>query len=60
MLEAIDLSANYGAVQAVRSVSFKVGPGEVLAVLGPNGAGKSTLALLLGGLGFASRRKKAA
>ncbi|CNE19035.1 ABC transporter-like protein [Mycobacterium tuberculosis] len=50
MLEAIDLSANYGAVQAVRSVSFTVGPGEVLAVLGPNGAGKSTLANAVSGL----------
>jgi branched-chain amino acid transport system ATP-binding protein len=50
MLEVERLSASYGAVQAVRAVSFRVGAGEVLAVLGPNGAGKSTLANALAGL----------
>ncbi len=32
----------YGAVEAVRDVSFSVEPGEVFALLGPNGAGKTT------------------
>jgi branched-chain amino acid transport system ATP-binding protein len=50
MLAVEDLSASYGAVQAVRRVSFHVGAGEVLAVAGPNGAGKSTLANVLAGL----------
>jgi branched-chain amino acid transport system ATP-binding protein len=50
MLRVEELSASYGAVQAVRRVSFHVGAGEVLAVTGPNGAGKSTLANVLAGL----------
>jgi len=31
-----------GGVEAVKSVSFEVAPGEVFGLLGPNGAGKST------------------
>ena len=50
MLEVIDVRASYGAVQAVRGVSFGIERGEVLAILGPNGAGKSTLANVLAGL----------
>ena len=43
MLEVRDLSVSYGAVQALRSVSFVAEPGAVTAVLGANGAGKTTL-----------------
>jgi branched-chain amino acid transport system ATP-binding protein len=50
MLEVEHLQARYGAIQAVRDVSFRLDPGEVLAVLGANGAGKSTLAGTLAGL----------
>jgi ABC-2 type transport system ATP-binding protein len=43
------LGKSYGAVQAVRGVSFTVGHGEIFALLGPNGAGKtSTLEILEG------------
>ena len=43
------LRKNYGAVQAVRDVSFSVGPGEIVALLGPNGAGKTTTLEILEG-----------
>ncbi len=41
-IEVEDLTKRYGAIDAVRGVSFTVAPGEVFGFLGPNGAGKST------------------
>jgi ABC-2 type transport system ATP-binding protein len=37
-----NLQKSYGAVQAVRDISFTVQPGEIFGLLGPNGAGKTT------------------
>ena len=50
MLEVRDLSVSYGAVRALRSVSFDAEPGAVTAVLGANGAGKTTLLRTISGL----------
>jgi ABC-2 type transport system ATP-binding protein len=44
------VSKNFGKVQALKQVSFKVDPGEVIAFLGPNGAGKTTAISLMMGL----------
>ena len=44
-----DLSKDYGAVAAVRGLSFTVEEGEVFAVVGPNGAGKTTTVEILEG-----------
>ena len=50
MLEVADLSVSFGAVRALRAVSFAAEPGAITAVLGANGAGKTTLLRTISGL----------
>ncbi len=49
MIDVNDLAKSYGPVQALRSVSFHVAPGEIIGLLGPNGAGKTTMMKILTG-----------
>ncbi|NTV64041.1 MAG: ABC transporter ATP-binding protein [Oscillochloris sp.] len=50
MIEAIQLSKQFGAFHAVRSIDLNIQPGELLALLGPNGAGKTTTVRMLGAI----------
>jgi sodium transport system ATP-binding protein len=50
MIEASGLSKRFGAVQAVRNVSFVARDGEITGLLGANGAGKSTCLRMLYGV----------
>jgi ABC-2 type transport system ATP-binding protein len=44
-----DLRKAYGAIEAVRGISFEIEVGEVFCLLGPNGAGKTTTVEILEG-----------
>ena len=50
MIAVEELSVSYGAVQALRGVSFRAETGMITAVLGANGAGKTTLLRTISGL----------
>src|SRR5258707_6760536 len=50
ILELIDISKSYPAVQALSHVNLAVAAGEVVGLIGENGAGKSTLMRILGGV----------
>lgn len=47
MIECQALSKSYGAVVALKPLTFSVASGEVVGLLGPNGAGKTTAMRLL-------------
>lgn len=49
MIEVKNLQKRFGAILAVRGVSFQVNKGEVLGFLGPNGAGKTTTMRMITG-----------
>jgi D-xylose transport system ATP-binding protein len=49
LLELVDIRKNYGAIEALKGISFSIGKGEVVALLGDNGAGKSTLVKIISG-----------
>jgi sodium transport system ATP-binding protein len=50
MIEAVALSRRFGAIEAVRQVSFAARDGAITGLLGPNGAGKSTTLRMLYGV----------
>jgi branched-chain amino acid transport system ATP-binding protein len=50
ILEVADLQTSYGAIQALRGISFRIMPGQVVSLIGANGAGKSTTLNTISGL----------
>ncbi|NLX82736.1 MAG: sugar ABC transporter ATP-binding protein [Clostridiales bacterium] len=50
MIQLLDISKTYGAVQALKQAHMTVAPGRITALLGSNGSGKSTLIKILAGL----------
>jgi len=50
ILEIKDLHVSYGAIKAVKGISFEVEEGEIVTLIGANGAGKSTTLRTISGL----------
>src|SRR4051794_2150475 len=50
LLEVEDLHVAYGAIEAVKGISFSVDEGQVVTLIGGNGAGKTTTLRTLSGL----------
>ena len=60
VLEVHALQAGYGQVQVVNDVSFRVGPGETVALVGRNGVGKTTSLAAVSGLRYGRVRGRVA
>ena len=50
ILKVEDINVYYGAIHAIKGVSFEVNEGETVALIGANGAGKSTTLKTISGL----------
>lgn len=50
LLSVQDINVYYGAIHAVKGVSFEVEEGEIVTLIGANGAGKSTTLQTVSGL----------
>ncbi len=54
LLQVNDINVYYGAIHAIKGVSFAVEEGEIVTLIGANGAGKSTILNTVAGLLHAS------
>ncbi|EPR44418.1 ABC transporter related protein [Desulfovibrio sp. X2] len=54
ILELTDVTAHYGRIQALKGISLKAWPGEIVTIIGANGAGKSTTLMTICGVVRAS------
>lgn len=50
LLKIDDINVYYGAIHAIKGVSFEVNEGEIVTLIGANGAGKSTILKTISGL----------
>jgi branched-chain amino acid transport system ATP-binding protein len=50
LLDVVDLQVRYGAITAIKGISFHVKKGEIVALLGANGAGKTTTQKTVSGM----------
>ena len=50
MLDVADVEVRYGAIRALKGISFHVNTGEIVALLGANGAGKTTTQKTVSGM----------
>jgi branched-chain amino acid transport system ATP-binding protein len=50
LLEVDNIEVRYGAIAAIKGISFTVGEGEIVAMLGANGAGKTTTQKTVSGM----------
>src|SRR5262245_13668863 len=55
LLEVTDLEVFYGAIRAIKGISFTVDQGEIVTLIGANGAGKTTTLKTVSGIRAAAK-----